>query len=68
MFKSLKDLGINDKNNKGLTYLIFNYKSVVFCQSANGLWTNKLYTVLKQKNLPELLAMQATTEAKKMTE
>lgn len=46
----------------------FNYKSVVFNQSANGLWTDKLYKLLGEKNIAELKAIQDSEDLKKLDE
>ena len=46
--KSLKNLGITQNDISNLKYLHLNYKSVVFNQSACGLWTDKLYILLHE--------------------
>ena len=55
--KALHELGLG-WSCQGLSFIIFGYKSIVFCQSALGVCTEKLFFYLAQKNVNDLKAFQ----------
>ncbi|CDW77144.1 von willebrand factor a domain-containing protein 5a-like [Stylonychia lemnae] len=64
---SCQQAGI-DQNNNQIDYIYFNYKSIVFCQNANGQWTQKLYTMLEEENLTKLREAQDDEKLKNIDE
>ncbi len=57
--ETLKELEI-DWRGQDFSFMIFNYKKVVFCQSAMGVWTDKLYFYLLQQDPKELSGIQGS--------
>ncbi|CDW72317.1 UNKNOWN [Stylonychia lemnae] len=55
-------------NSNEIEYINFNYKSIVFCQSANGSWTQKLYSMLNQEDLAQLREEQEDEKLKGIDE
>jgi hypothetical protein len=49
-----------------LTFIPINYKTVVFCQTANGAWSDKVLRVLDLKSVEDLMQKQKDEEIKKL--
>eukprot|EP00347_Sterkiella_histriomuscorum_P015189 403357978 len=60
--EKLKILGINEQTQKDLCFYYLNYKSIVFCQNADGSWSDALFRYLKENSLQLLRDEQLNQE------